>query len=78
MTTDGFIYAWGFADTYATGLGPIDEDVDKPTRIVNTATKFHDIKIIGAGGQFSVAGGVKIKDEDEAEDRIDKYDEIDG
>lgn len=78
VTEDGFIYAWGFADTYAPGLGPLDEDVEKPTRIVNTATKHHDIKLIGAGGQFSVAGGVKIEDEDEAEDRVDKYEEIDG
>lgn len=78
VTNDGFVYAWGFADTYAPGLGPLDEDVEKPTRIVNTATKYYDIKLIGAGGQFSISGGVKIVDEDAAEDRIDKYDEVDG
>jgi len=78
VTDDGFVYSWGFADTYGPGLGPLDEDVEKPTRIVNTATKEHDIQMIGAGGQFSVSGGVKIEDEDKAEDRIDKYEEIDG
>lgn len=78
VTTDGVVYAWGFADTYAPGLGPLSEDVAVPTRIVNTATKFYDIKLIGAGGQFSVSGGVKIANEDDAEDRNDKYDEIDG
>ncbi|KAK6200291.1 pheromone response pathway [Scheffersomyces amazonensis] len=77
VTTDGFVYAWGFADTYAPGLGPLDEDVEKPTRIVNTATKSYDIKLIDAGGQFSVSGGTKIEDEDAAEDRADKYEDID-
>ncbi|KAK6454190.1 pheromone response pathway [Scheffersomyces xylosifermentans] len=77
VTEDGFVYAWGFGDTYAPGLGPLDDDVEKPTRIVNTATKFHNIEIIGAGGQFSVSGGVKIADEDEGEDRLEKYEEID-
>ena len=28
--------------------------------------------------QFVVSGGVKIEDEDEREDRIEKYEEIDG
>lgn len=77
VTDDGFVYAWGFGDTYAPGLGPLEEDVEKPTRIVNTATKYHDIKLIGAGGQFSVSGGVKIEDEDKGEDRLEKYEEID-
>lgn len=77
VTSDGFVYAWGFGDTYAPGLGPLEEDVEKPTRVVNTATKFYDIQLIGAGGQFSVSGGAKIEDEDKAEDRCDKYDEID-
>lgn len=78
VTDDGFVYAWGFGDTYAPGLGPLDGDVEAPTRIVNTATKMHDIKIIGAGGQFTVSAGTKIDDEDKAEDRLDKYEEIDG
>ncbi|EGV63259.1 Regulator of chromosome condensation [Yamadazyma tenuis] len=77
VTTDGFVYSWGFGDTYGPGLGPLDEDVEKPTRIANTATKFHDILMIGAGGQFSVSGGVKIEDEDAAEDRVEKYEELD-
>ncbi|CAI5760415.1 unnamed protein product [Candida verbasci] len=76
VTEDGFVYAWGFSETYAPGLGPILEDVETPTRIVNTATKFEDIYMIGAGGQFSVSGGVKIEDEDKAEERIEKYEEL--
>lgn len=76
VTVDGMVYSWGFGDTYAPGLGPIDGDVEKPTRIVNTATKEMDIQIIGAGGQFSVSGGIKI-DEDAAEDRLEKYEDID-
>ncbi|CAK9442181.1 uncharacterized protein LODBEIA_P59240 [Lodderomyces beijingensis] len=77
VTNDGFVYAWGFSETYAPGLGNLDDDVERPTRIVNTATKNEDILMIGAGGQFSVSGGVKIDDEDKAEDRIEKYNEID-
>lgn len=77
VTDDGMVYAWGFGDTYAPGLGPLDGDVESPTRIVNTATKETDIRIIGAGGQFSVSGGVKINDLDEVEDRLEKYEEID-
>lgn len=75
VTDDGVVFSWGFGDTYAPGLGPIDGDVDCPTRIVNTATKQEDIQLIGAGGQFSVSGGQKL-DEDEAEDRNDKYEEM--
>ncbi|OWB81790.1 hypothetical protein B5S33_g409 [[Candida] boidinii] len=70
-TEDGIVFSWGFADTYALGLGNVDEDVDTPTRINNTATKDHDIKLIGCGGQFSVSAGSKLT-EDEAEDRLDK------
>lgn len=77
VTSDGVVYAWGFGDTYAPGLGPLDGDVEKPTRIVNTATKAINIQLIGAGGQFSVSAGQRIKDEDEAEDRLEKYEEID-
>lgn len=78
VTADGVVYAWGFADTYAPGLGPLESDVEAPTRIVNTATKYEDIQLIAGGGQFSISGGVKIDDEDKAEDRLEKYDEIDG
>ena len=76
VTDDGFVYAWGFAETYGVGLGPSIDDVEVPTRIVNTATKHEDILLIGAGGQFSVSGGVKIEDEDKAEDRVEKYEEL--
>ena len=76
VTEDGVVYAWGFAETYGPGLGPSIDDVEKPTRIVNTATKNEDILLIGAGGQFSVSGGVKIEDEEKAEVRLDKYEDL--
>lgn len=75
VTEDGIVFSWGFADTYAVGLGNLDEDVETPTRIDNTATRNHDIKVIGAGGQFSVSGGVKLTD-DQVEDRTDKIEDF--
>ncbi|VEU22758.1 DEKNAAC103836 [Brettanomyces naardenensis] len=59
LSRDGVVFAWGFADTYAVGLGNLDEDVDHPTRIDNTATRDHAIELIGCGGQFSVSAGNK-------------------
>lgn len=74
ISEDGVVYSWGFGETYALGLGPAGEDVETPTRIKNTATQDHDMLLVGAGGQFSVSGGVKLSDED-AEKREDKLDE---
>lgn len=73
ITNDGIVYAWGFADNYAAGLGPLDSGVERPTRIVSTATKFHDIHIIEGGGPFSISVGVKIKDQWKGEKRLEKY-----
>lgn len=75
VTKDGFVFSWGFADTYAVGLGNLDDDVEKPTRIDNTATKEHDILLVGAGGQFSVSGGIKL-DEEKVEERLDAIEEF--
>ncbi|CDK24573.1 unnamed protein product [Kuraishia capsulata CBS 1993] len=75
VTTDGIVFAWGFGDTYAVGLGNLDEDVEKPTRINNTATRDHNIVSVGAGGQFSISAGVKL-DEDASEDRTEKIEEF--
>lgn len=72
VTQDGVVFSWGFGDTYAPGIGPLDGDVEVPTRIFNTATKLMDIQLIGAGGQFSVSAG-KTLDEDDAENRNEKY-----
>lgn len=77
VTDDGFVYSWGFGDTYTPGLGPLHGDVEIPTRIINTATKAMDILIIGVGGQFSVSGGIMILDDEEVENRIEKYEELD-
>lgn len=75
VSKDGLVFAWGFADTYAVGLGNLDEDVEKPTRIDNTATRNHSIKIVGAGGQFSVSAGVKL-DDDSVEKRTDAIEDF--
>lgn len=77
VTEDGVVYAWGFGDTYAPGLGPLDGDVEVPTRIYNTATKNMNIQMIAGGGQFSVSGGIEITNADEAERRLEKYEDID-
>ncbi len=74
ISEDGVVYSWGFGETYAIGLGPAGEDVETPTRIKNTATQNHDILLAGAGGQFSVTGGVKLSDE-EADKREDKLED---
>lgn len=77
ITKSGVVYSWGFADTYALGLGNLDDDVAKPTRIDNTATRDHQIEIVGAGGQFSVSAGFKLDDEkvEERLDLIEKFEE---
>ncbi|CCH60179.1 hypothetical protein TBLA_0C03770 [Henningerozyma blattae CBS 6284] len=70
IATNGIAYSWGFGETYAVGLGPSGDDIETPTRIKNTATLDHNIIMVGAGGQFSVSGGVKLSDE-EADKRAD-------
>ncbi|ODV96805.1 hypothetical protein PACTADRAFT_48616 [Pachysolen tannophilus NRRL Y-2460] len=77
VTNDGYVFSWGFADTYAVGLGNCEDDIEKPKRIDNTATRDHDILIIGAGGQFSVSGGIPLdsKDVDARTDRIEEFEE---
>lgn len=60
VTKDGVVLSWGFGDTYAPGLGPLDDDVSSPTPIENTATKNIDVVLIDGGGQFSVSGGTQI------------------
>ena len=76
VTEDGMVYAWGFADTYALGLGNLDDDIEVPTRIHNTATKDEDIVKVDGGGQFAISGGVKLA-EKAAEDRLEKYEDDD-
>lgn len=76
VTEDGVVYSWGFGDTYAPGLGPLDDDVEQPTRINNTATNAVDIMMISGGGQFSVSGGTLMEDA-EVELRAAKYEAID-
>lgn len=74
IAKNGIVYSWGFGETYAVGLGPSGEDIEIPTRIKNTATEEHNLILIGAGGQFSVSGGVKLNEE-ESEKRADEMDD---
>ena len=74
IAQNGIVYSWGFGETYAVGLGPLDEDTEIPTRIKNTATQDHNIMFVGCGGQFSVSGGIKLSEE-EAEKRADEMDD---
>lgn len=75
ISKDGVVFSWGFADTYAVGLGNTDGDVEVPTRINNTATKEHDMKLVGCGGQFSVSAGSKMKDESAVEKRDEEMED---
>ena len=63
-TNKGLLYTWGFGETYALGLGPAGEDVEVPTKVMNTAIKEVRITTISAGGQFSIAGGYDLTEEE--------------
>ncbi|KAK9348932.1 regulator of chromosome condensation 1/beta-lactamase-inhibitor protein II [Lipomyces starkeyi] len=56
---DGSAWSWGFGETYQVGQGPAAEDVEIPTKIENTATRGVNMLLAGAGGQFSVLGGIQ-------------------
>ncbi|KAK9428366.1 regulator of chromosome condensation 1/beta-lactamase-inhibitor protein II [Lipomyces doorenjongii] len=56
---DGSAWSWGFGETYQVGQGPAAEDVEVPTKIENTATRGVNMLLAGAGGQFSVLGGIQ-------------------
>ncbi|KAK9475858.1 regulator of chromosome condensation 1/beta-lactamase-inhibitor protein II [Lipomyces japonicus] len=65
--SDGSAWSWGFGETYQVGQGPAGEDVEIPTKIENTATKGVNMVLAGAGGQFSVIGGIPPKQQEEPE-----------
>ncbi|KAI0378978.1 regulator of chromosome condensation 1/beta-lactamase-inhibitor protein II [Hypomontagnella monticulosa] len=50
---NGRVYSWGFSTNYQTGQG-IQNDVEVPTLIDNTAIRDRKVVWAGAGGQFSV------------------------
>lgn len=74
VSKSGIVFSWGFADTYALGLGNLDDDIDTPTNIFNTATKTYDIQLVGGGGQFSVSGGVQLN-EQVSDKRLDEFED---
>ncbi|KAK7204161.1 Srm1 protein [Myxozyma melibiosi] len=64
-SSDGSAWTWGFGETYQCGQGPAGEDVEIPTKIENTATQGVNMLLAGAGGQFSVIGGLKTEAKEE-------------
>ncbi|KAK2047998.1 RCC1/BLIP-II [Colletotrichum somersetense] len=53
----GEAHSWGFSANYQTGQGTT-EDIETPTTIDNTAVRGKKLVFAGAGGQYSVLGGV--------------------
>ncbi|KAL0934050.1 GDP/GTP exchange factor [Colletotrichum truncatum] len=53
----GVAHSWGFSANYQTGQGTTD-DVETPTTIDNTAVRDKKLVFAGAGGQYSILGGV--------------------
>ena len=63
VTNDGQAWSWGFSALYQTGQGS-SEDVERATRIENTATRERQISWAGAGGQYSVLAAPATLDGD--------------
>jgi regulator of chromosome condensation len=57
---DGAAYSWGFGDQYQCGHGK-DEDVEVPTKIVNTATTGVNMVAAACGGHITVLAGIPTK-----------------
>ncbi|KAK2739297.1 ran exchange factor prp20 pim1 [Colletotrichum kahawae] len=57
VDSKGVAHSWGFSANYQTGQGTTD-DIETPTTIDNSAVKDKKIIFAGAGGQYSVLGGV--------------------
>ncbi|KAJ0167196.1 Protein pim1 [Colletotrichum tanaceti] len=53
----GEAHSWGFSANYQTGQGTTD-DIETPTTIDNTAVRGKKLVFAGAGGQYSILGGV--------------------
>jgi regulator of chromosome condensation len=63
IARDGTTWSWGFGEVWQVGHGPHTADnpsgdIEVPTKIVNTATTNVRMVTGGAGGQFSVLGGI--------------------
>ena len=58
IALDGSPWSWGFGESYQTGHGPPGDDVKVPTKIENTATRGIKMVYAGAGGHFSLLGGI--------------------
>ena len=69
---DGSAHSWGFGESFQVGLGPDVEDVERPTKIVNTATKNVRMVWSGCGGQFSAMMGNEDMELKKAEEKKKK------
>jgi regulator of chromosome condensation len=58
ISVAGEPYSWGYGESWQVGLGPGAGDVERPTKIENTATRGVKMVMGGAGGQFSVLLGL--------------------
>ena len=56
INRQGQAYAWGFSDSYRTGLGT-DDSVELPTLLAASAVRGKKISFVGCGGQFSILAG---------------------
>lgn len=58
ITAAGQAHSWGFNVNYQCGQGAGFDDIEKPTRIENSAVKNRNLTWAGCGGQFSVLAAV--------------------
>ncbi|BFZ53453.1 hypothetical protein PYCC9005_000477 [Savitreella phatthalungensis] len=65
VDTNGHAWSWGFGESYQVGQGPQDDDIEQPTRIINTATNGKQMVACGAGGQFSVLCALREEKQEE-------------
>ena len=67
ISAAGEAYSWGYGESWQVGLGPGAGDVERPTKIENTATRGVKMVMGGAGGQFSVLLGFPSQENGENE-----------
>ncbi|GJN92900.1 hypothetical protein Rhopal_005940-T1 [Rhodotorula paludigena] len=77
VSARGYAYSWGVNASSQLGVGPNKDEVDKPTRIMNTALSNVRVVRVETGGQHSVIVGVDREYEDKAKARKQKRDERD-
>jgi regulator of chromosome condensation len=59
IAVDGKPYAWGYSQSYRTGLRT-EDSVERPTLITNSTLVTRKMTFAGCGGQFLVLAGPKV------------------